>query len=207
MKIRQVFGSLACGAVLLAGVTACSDDGKEPPAASKGSGDGAQTPASPKPADLLQQGIQQGQAGQTDRAKETFQKVLSIQADNKFAWFNLGYLAQSQGATAEAVTAYDRVLEIDGSYRPAMYNKAILLEEQNPDEAILLYRKIVEADRSASTAYLRLGLVLDRRNDPAGAGVAFASAVRADAKLAPAVPVQYRSPKPAKPAKPSKPAR
>ncbi len=195
MKMRQMFSSLACGAVLVAGLAGCSDDSKEP---SKGANEAAQTSAATNPAALLQQGIEQGRAGQGDQAKETFQKVLSLQADNKFAWFNLGYLAQSRGATDEALADYDKALEIDGTYRPALYNKALLLEGQKPDEAIALYRKIVEADQGASTSYLRLGLMLDKRNDQNGARQAFTAALAADAKLAPSVPEKYRPQKPAR---------
>ncbi|MEU8017400.1 tetratricopeptide repeat protein [Micromonospora parva] len=194
-----MFGSLACGAVLLAGTAACSDDSKDRPAASNPSAAAdKQTPAPQTPAELLQQGVQQGQAGQADQAKETFQKVLALQADNKFAWFNLGYLAQSRGLASEAVANYDKVLEIDGSYRPAMFNKAILLEGEKPDEALALYRKIVDADKAASTAYLRLGLMLDKRNDQKGAKAAFTSAVTVDGKLASAVPAKYRPQKSAR---------
>ncbi|MGC4894992.1 tetratricopeptide repeat protein [Micromonospora sp. DT31] len=194
-----MFGSLACGAVLLAGTAACSDGPKERPAASNPSkAPDKQSQAPQTPAELLQQGVQQGQAGQADEAKKTFEKVLSLQADNKFAWFNLGYLAQSRGLGSEAVTNYDKALEIDGSYRPAMFNKALLLEAEKPDEALALYRKIVDADKAASTAYLRLGVMLDRREDQKGARAAFTSAVAADGSLASAVPAKYRPRKPAR---------
>ncbi|KAB1904604.1 tetratricopeptide repeat protein [Micromonospora sp. AMSO1212t] len=190
VRMRQVFGALACGSVLLAGVGACSDD-KTP--ATKGSG-GTVAPGAAQgdPKVLLQEGIEQGQAGKSDEAKATFEKVVALQGDNKFAWFNLGYLAQSRDATDEAVAAYDKALQIDGSYRPALYNKAILLEEAEPDEAVALYRKIVGADEGASTAYLRLGLMLVKQNDRTGARKAFASAIDADPKLASAVPEDFR---------------
>ncbi|MET8231058.1 tetratricopeptide repeat protein [Micromonospora sp. NPDC005298] len=150
------------------------------------------------PGVLLQQGIEQGQAGKADEAKATFEKVVALQGDNKFAWFNLGYLAQSRGLASEAVASYDKVLEIDGSYRPAMFNKAILLEGEKPEEALALYRKIVDADKAASTAYLRLGLMLDKRNDQQGARTAFTSAVAVDGSLASSVPAKYRPRKPAR---------
>lgn len=196
MKLRQVFGTLACGAVLLAGAGACSEDiGPTADESSMSAGSGVDQD---DPVALLKQGIEQGQAGKSDEAKTTFEKVLALQGDNKFAWFNLGYLAQSRSATAEAMASYDMALQIDGSYWPAMYNKAILLEESRPNEAITLYRKIVAADKNASTAYLRLGLLLDKQKDREGARVAFASAVAADASLASAVPAGYRSQKSAR---------
>ncbi|MFB9236003.1 tetratricopeptide repeat protein [Plantactinospora siamensis] len=189
--MRQVFGSLACGAVLLAGVAACSDDPKTP-AANQSSDAAAAAPEQKDPTALLKQGIEQGQAGQADQAKATFEKVVSLQGDNKFAWFNLGYLAQSRNATDEAIADYDKALAIDGAYRPAMYNKAMLLEGQKPDDAVALYRKIIDADSHASTAYLRLGLMLVKQDDADGARDAFKAAVKLDPKLASAVPAEYQ---------------
>lgn len=188
--MRQVFGTLACGSVLLAGAGACSDD--KAPVAKESGGTVAPGAGQGDPKVLLQQGIEQGQAGKSDEAQATFEKVVALQGDNKFAWFNLGYLAQSRNATDEAVAAYDKTLQIDDSYRPALYNKAMLLEEAKPDEAVALYRKIVDADDGASTAYLRLGLMLVKQQDRTGARAAFASAIDADPKLASAVPEDFR---------------
>ncbi|MEU4402255.1 tetratricopeptide repeat protein [Micromonospora orduensis] len=188
--MRQVFGTLACGSVLLAGAGACSDD--KTPVAKESGGTVAPGAGQGDPKVLLQQGIEQGQAGKSDEAKATFEKVVALQGDNKFAWFNLGYLAQSRNAADEAMAAYDKALQVDGSYRPALYNKAMLLEEAKPDEAVALYRKIVDADEGASTAYLRLGLMLVKQHDRTGAREAFASAIDADPKLASTVPEDFR---------------
>lgn len=196
MRMRQVLGTLACGSVLLAGAGACSDD--KTPLAKESGGTVAPGAGQADPAVLLKQGIEQGQAGKADEAKATFEKVVALQGDNKFAWFNLGYLAQSRGLASEAVANYDKALEIDDSYRPAMFNKAILLEREKPDEALALYRKIVDADKAASTAYLRLGLMLDKRNDQKGARTAFTSAIAVDGGLASSVPARYRPQKPAR---------
>lgn len=196
VKLRQVFGTLACGAVLLVAAGACGGD--ETPTANQPSVAAPSGAGQGDPESLLKRGIEQGQAGKSDEAKATFEKVLALQRDNKFAWFNLGYLAQARKATAEAIAAYDKVLEIDSSYRPAMYNKALLLEGTRPDEAITLYRKIVAADKSAYTSYLRLGLMLDKRDDRAGARQAFQLAVAANASMASVIPAEYRPQKPAK---------
>lgn len=189
--MRQLLSVLACSAALLGGVSACSGDSGA--TATGDSGAAAEIDRIDSISLLLKQGVEQGQAGEFDEAKATFEKVLVLQEDNKFAWFNLGYLAQSSNATAEAIVYYNKALEIDSSYLPAMYNQAILLEEERPDEAIRIYQNIVEADKGASTAYLRLGLILDKKNDRKGAEEAFKSAVDADASLSAAVPAEYRS--------------
>ncbi|MEU1608063.1 hypothetical protein [Micromonospora matsumotoense] len=135
MSTRQILGSLACGAVLLAGVPACSakpDD--KPQASSSGSSDSANggSPTGTTAADLLKLGVEQGQAGDYDAAKSSFEKVLAAEADNKFAWFNLGFIAQSRNQADEAVSNYDKALAADGEYKPALYNKAIVLEGVKP---------------------------------------------------------------------------
>ncbi|MCG5453326.1 MULTISPECIES: tetratricopeptide repeat protein [Micromonospora] len=193
MNMRQIFGSLACGAVLLTGVTACSSDkpAEKPQTNNAGSTDktngGTETPA-----DLLKLGLEQGQAGNFDAAKATFEKLLDAEADNKFAWFNLGYIAQSRNQADEAISNYDKALEADANYKPALYNKAIVLEGKAPTTAIDIYRKIVSIDNKASTAYLRLGMMLSQSGEDATARDAFKTAIRLDKGLTSAVPAKYR---------------
>ncbi|WP_326561632.1 tetratricopeptide repeat protein [Micromonospora sp. NBC_01796] len=203
MSMRQIFGSLACGAVLLTGVAACSDEPAEKPqASSSSSSDKANggTDTGAAAADLLNLGVEQGQAGKFDEAKGTFEKVLAAETNNKFAWFNLGFIAQSRNQADEAVTNYDKALETDANYKPALYNKAIALEGKDPKASMDIYRKVVSIDDKSSTAYLRLGILLSQAGDEAEARDAFNTAVRLDKGLASAVPAKYRastSPSPA----------
>ncbi|WP_432900955.1 tetratricopeptide repeat protein [Micromonospora matsumotoense] len=195
MSTRQILGSLACGAVLLVGVPACSaKPADKPQASSSGSSDstngGSHTGSTP--ADLLKLGVEQGQAGDYDTAKASFEKVLADEADNKFAWFNLGFIAQSRNQADEAISNYDKALAADGDYKPALYNKAIVLEGKAPTTSMEIYRKVVSIDDKASTAYLRLGLLLSKSGDEAAARDAFKAAIRLDKGLTSAVPAKYR---------------
>ncbi|MEU7616244.1 tetratricopeptide repeat protein [Micromonospora rifamycinica] len=195
MSTRQILGSLACGAVLLAGVPACSakpDD--KPQASSSGSSDSANggSHAGSTPADLLKLGVEQGQAGDYDAAKASFEKVVAAEADNKFAWFNLGFIAQSRNQTDEAISNYDKALAADANYKPALYNKAIALEGKEPTTSMDIYRKVVAIDDKSSTAYLRLGMLLSKSGDDAAARDAFKAAIRLDKGLTSAVPAKYR---------------
>jgi tetratricopeptide (TPR) repeat protein len=194
--MRQIFGSLACGAVLLTGVAACSEEpAGKPQASSSSSSDKANgaTNTGTAPADLLNLGVEQGQAGNFDEAKATFEKVLAAEANNKFAWFNLGFIAQSRNQADEAVSNYDKALEADASYKPALYNKAIALEGKDPATSMEIYRKVVSIDDKSSTAYLRLGMLLSQSGDDAEAQDAFDAATRLDSGLASAVPEKYRA--------------
>ncbi|RKR91543.1 Tfp pilus assembly protein PilF [Micromonospora pisi] len=194
MSMRQIFGSLACGAVLLTGVAACSEDpAQKPQTSSSGNSDKASGGTGTAPADLLNLGVEQGQAGNLDEAKTTFEKVLAAEANNKFAWFNLGFIAQSRNQADEAVSNYDKALEVDANYKPALYNKAIALESKAPTTSMDIYRKVVSIDDKSSTAYLRLGILLSQSGDDAEARAAFDAAIRLDNGLASAVPAKYRA--------------
>ncbi|GIJ81445.1 Tetratricopeptide repeat-containing protein [Micromonospora phaseoli] len=199
MSTRQILGSLACGAVLLTGVPACSE---KPDDKSQTSNSGNSNSNSDKAsggtntgtasAELLKLGVEQGQAGKFDEAKATFEKVLAAEAENKFAWFNLGFIAQSRNHSDEAISNYDKALATDANYKPALYNKAIALESKDPTTSMDIYRKLVSIDNKSSTAYLRLGMLLSESGDDAGARDAFKAAVRLDKGLTSAVPAKYR---------------
>ncbi|WP_084597979.1 tetratricopeptide repeat protein [Micromonospora chokoriensis] len=196
MSVRQIFGSLACGAVLLTGVAACSEKpADKPQASSSGDSDKASGGANtePTPAELLQLGVEQGQAGNFDAAKVTFEKLVAAESTNKFAWFNLGFIAQSRNEADEAISSYDKALAADANYKPALYNKAIALESKAPTTAIEIYRKVVSIDNKSSTAYLRLGMLLSQSGDDTAARDAFKAAIRLDKGLTSAVPAKYRT--------------
>ncbi|MBO4162223.1 MULTISPECIES: tetratricopeptide repeat protein [Micromonospora] len=195
MSTRQILGSLACGAVLLAGVPACSaKPADKPQPSSSGGSDSAKdgSRAGTTPADLLKLGVEQGQAGDYDAAKASFEKVVAAEADNKFAWFNLGFIAQSRNQADEAISNYDKALAADADYKPALYNKAIALEGKEPATSMEIYRKVVSIDTTSSTAYLRLGMLLSKSGDEAAARDAFKAAIRLDKELTSAVPAKYR---------------
>ncbi|MEK8109085.1 tetratricopeptide repeat protein [Micromonospora sp. M12] len=200
MNVRQIFGSLACGAVLLTGAAACSKPADKPQASSSGESGEADggTNTATSPADLLKLGVEQGQAGNFDAAKVTFEKLLEAEATNKYAWFNLGFIAQSRNQADEAISSYDKALAADANYKPALYNKAIALESKAPETSIEIYRKVVSIDKKSSTAYLRLGTLLSQSGDDTAARDAFTAAIRLDKGLTSSVPAKYRtSPSPA----------
>jgi Tfp pilus assembly protein PilF len=189
VKTRQLCGTLACAAVFLAGAGACSDSPDDPNSSSATIDARTSTDA----AELVNLGIQQGQSGKMDEAKATFERVLTLDATNKFAWFNLGYIAQSRNQVDDAIRNYDKALQADGSYKPALYNKAIVTEGKEPKAAIELYQKILAVDDKSATAHLRLGILLAKQGDQAGANREFQAAVDLDGTLVDAIPPEYRS--------------
>ena len=133
---------------------------------------------------LINQGIAEANAKQYQQAETTFRDVLVLSPENKFAWYNLGLLAQVQNKAADALVDYSRAISIDPKYTPAMYNKAILLERTNLRSALALYQQITSINPKAATAYLREGFVYQRLGDKSGAKQARGRAVALDSRLA-----------------------
>ena len=186
MTIRRAIVVTACGAaILLAG---CSGDNRaDPPSVPSASP--TQSPGSV--GKLIDAGVLAAQQGKSDEAKGDFEQAVKADPHSKVAWFNLGFLAHSHGQLADALKNYDKALECDPSYTPAMSIKAILLEVGKPDEAIALYQRILAINDKASTTLIRLGFLLDKKGDPNAARTAFAGAMNLDPALATAVPAAY----------------
>jgi tetratricopeptide (TPR) repeat protein len=185
MKMSRVVSTTMCGLVLLVG-GACTNDPGRKPAQSGASGAGA----------LVNQGVTAAGQGRLDEAKAAWEQAVKIDPKNKLAWFNLGWVAQSRRDPAGAIQNYDKALESDPSYGPAMFNKAIVLEASDREAAIVLYRKILASNKKGASAHFRLGLLLDQKGDKAGARGAFAQVTKLDAALAKAVPPAYRDTRP-----------
>jgi tetratricopeptide (TPR) repeat protein len=164
------------------GLTACGG-GTNLTSSGKSSTTTAQ-PAANSAAALLNAGIAQANARQYQQAETTFHDVLVLAPTNKFAWYNLGLIAQVQNRAPTALTDYSKALSIDPKYTPAMYNKAILLERTDPHAALALYRQITSINPKAATAYLRESFVYNRLGDKSSAKQARAHAVALDSSLA-----------------------
>jgi len=132
---------------------------------------------------LINTGIAQANAKQYQQAETTFRDVLVVSPNNKFAWYNLGLIAQVENQTSTALADYSKALSIDPKYTPAMYNKAILLERANLYSALALYQQITSINPKAATAYLRESFVYGRFGDKSKAKEARARALALDSSL------------------------
>ena len=191
----KLLTSTATIALLLGLGTACSDDskddGKDKPSATA-SGSTATGSAAATGDDslesrvntLVQTGITQAQSGDYATAQTTFNNVLVIDPGNKFALFNLGVIEQTNGRAQSAIKYYDKALESDPEYTPALYNKAILLEPDDLEAAVAIYEQILTIDPKASTTYLRLSFAYDTLGDPDKAEEMRQKAIELDPSLA-----------------------
>jgi tetratricopeptide (TPR) repeat protein len=137
---------------------------------------------------LIDTGIAQANARQYQQAETTFRDVLVVSPENKYAWYNLGLIAQVQNQSSPAVADYSKALSIDPKYTPAMYNKAILLERTNLHSALALYQQITSINPKAATAYLRESFVYDRLHEQSKAKQARARALALDPSLSTVTP-------------------
>ncbi len=143
---------VAAPLLLLVLLTGCSGGDDKPDAESS---------ASLSPADaLVQTGLEQLEAGDTAQATTTFEDVLDLDADNVYAHYNLGLLAQSAGEDEDAVEHYDAALATDPEFTAALYNKAIVLETDDLDASVALYRRVLDVDPDMAAAHMRLGFAL-----------------------------------------------
>jgi tetratricopeptide (TPR) repeat protein len=132
---------------------------------------------------LINTGIAQANAKQYQQAETTFRDVLVVSPNNKYAWYNLGLIAQVQNQSSPAIADYSKAVSIDPKYTPAMYNKAILLERTNLQSALAVYQQITSINPKAATAYLRESFVYDRLHDQSKANKARTEALALDPSL------------------------
>ena len=180
--LSAVLGWLVIAAIALIG---CGGSTKS---SSQSSSASASTSPTSSAAALINTGIAQANAKQYQQAETTFRDVLVVSPNNKYAWYNLGLIAQVQNQSSPAIADYSKALSIDAKYTPAMYNKAILLERTNLHSALALYQQITSINPKAATAYLRESFVYDRLHDQSKAKTARAQALALDSSLSTVTP-------------------
>lgn len=161
------------------------------------------TPASSSVDDALSKALQAHTAGKLDEATVAYFETLAKDPKNKFAFYNLGVIAQGQNRAAAAESYYRLAIEQDARMGSALFNLAILRANAGANqEAADLYRRVIAIDPNYAAAHFNLGLVLRLLGQNAEAQQALAKAQQLDAKLvAPtpsASPARQASPSPSR---------
>jgi tetratricopeptide (TPR) repeat protein len=180
---RVLVSALAIAIAVLAASCGSANHTATPPSTTASSAGAAATNNSAAVTTLLKQGLSQAEAKQLDQAQTTFQNVLVLDPKNVYALYNLGVIDQTDNNNAGALDYYDKALSSDGTYTPAMYNKAIILEATDLAAALALYKQIVVINPKASTAYLRMAFVYAKQGQAIKAKEARAKAVALNASL------------------------
>jgi tetratricopeptide (TPR) repeat protein len=157
------------------------------------------TPPATNADDALSRALQAHTAGKLDDATAAYFETLAKDPKNKFAFYNLGVIAQGQNRPAAAEAYYRLALEQDAKMGSAIFNLAILRSQAGANqEAVDLYRRVIAIDPNYAAAHFNLGLVLRLLGQNAEAQTELAKAQQLDPKLvAPnptATPNQQASP-------------
>jgi tetratricopeptide (TPR) repeat protein len=161
------------------------------------------TPAANNADDALSRALQAHTAGKLDEATTAYYEALAKDPRNKFAFYNLGVIAQGQNRPAAAESYYRLAIEQDARMGSALFNLAIVRANAGANqEAADLYRRVIAIDPNYAAAHFNLGLVLRLLGQDAEAQQALAKAQQLDAKLvAPtpsASPARQASPSPSR---------
>ncbi|HEV8654912.1 MAG TPA: tetratricopeptide repeat protein [Candidatus Limnocylindria bacterium] len=162
---------------------------------------GGNTPALNTADDALSRGLQAHAAGKLDEATAAYFETLAKDPKNKFAFYNLGVIAQGQKRAAAAEAYYRLAIEQDAQMGSAIFNLAILRAQAGANqEAVDLYRRVIAIDPNYAAAHFNLGLLLRLLGQNAEAQTELTKAQQLDAKLvAPspsASPARQASPSP-----------
>ena len=119
-----------------------------------------------------------------DCSKTDFQKVLDKDPQNKYAHYNLGYIAQKQGNRGDAEKEYRIALASDPAFVPALYNLAIAVTADGDTQAAIgFYREAIKADKNDANSHFNLGLLLRQTGKTAQGNSQVQFAVRLNPSL------------------------
>jgi tetratricopeptide (TPR) repeat protein len=111
--------------------------------------------------DVLRQALQAHADGNLDEAADLYKKVLVLDPENKFAYYNLGLIHQTEGRLGAAAENYGFAIAIDPAFGPALFNLATVRTAEGANgEAIDLYRQVLEINPDNAAAHLNLGFLL-----------------------------------------------
>ena len=143
---------------------------------------------------LLNAGLEAEVTGDNATAVKKFKQLLTIDPNNKFALYNLGYIAQTVDQdNAAAAKYYERAIKTDPNYGPALYNLGVLETDRgNKARAIDLYLRAIEADPADANAALNVGFLIAETGDTARAKEYFRRAVSLNPALIQRIPYGQR---------------
>ena len=78
--------------------------------------------------DLLEEASSRASAGDLLGAVESYGRAIDVDGTSASAWYGMGVMQAKRGNTADAVTAFDKVLTLNPDHAPTNANLAVLLE-------------------------------------------------------------------------------
>jgi tetratricopeptide (TPR) repeat protein len=113
------------------------------------------------------QGLAAERSGQTQQAIKDFQSALTADPTDAVPYYDLGVIYQLYlKQPSQAASEYNKALLANSSYRPAIYNLAIIETASNPQGAIALYQQLLTFNPNDSNVLFNLGLLLHAQGQP-----------------------------------------
>ena len=109
---------------------------------------------------LVEEGLAAGRAGNTNLAFSDYKAAAAKDPNNLYAHYDLGYIYQVRGDTADAATEYRRVLLINPKFGDALYNMGVLQAKTDPASAIAYYTQDLQVNPNNASANFNLGVLL-----------------------------------------------
>jgi tetratricopeptide (TPR) repeat protein len=143
--------------------------------------------------EVLNHALQLHAQGDLADAKAEYLRVLQLDPENKYAFYNLGLISQTQGDVVSAESSYRTTIAIDPDFVPALFNLAILRTDAGSKrEAMDLYHHIIEVTPESdeelksqlAAAHLNLGFLLVDTGNQTEGQAELDEAVRLDPSLA-----------------------
>ena len=125
-------------------------------------------------------GVSSKQAAEMEAQRNTFESSEDppLNAETRFA---AGQLAESQGATAQAVAQYTEAVNLNPNHQNAWYRLGVIYAQTKQfPQAIDAWQHYVKATNGAAAAYGNLGYCYELSGDRASAETAFQKGVQRD---------------------------
>lgn len=151
-------------------------------------GCGSDEPKEANAAQLVQAGLAAISQGNEEAAFAAFTEAAKKQPANVYAHYNLGTMLQKQGKTTEALQEYGLATQANPTYVPALFNAATIYAANNPELAVVTYRRVIKLQPTSPSAYLNLGLLEAQLGLFAEAHRDLATAVKQNPALAKSIP-------------------
>jgi tetratricopeptide (TPR) repeat protein len=118
--------------------------------------------------DFVKKGLAAHKKHNGAEAQRDYREALVHDQYNKFAYYNLGLIAQGAGRYRIAELNYELALATDPKFTPALFNLGTVLSRTNPADAVRVYEQLVALQPDNAGAHLNLGFALrsvGRRSD------------------------------------------
>jgi tetratricopeptide (TPR) repeat protein len=149
---------------------------------------GAQSTPAQRASNLVTQGLKAQLSGDSATAESDYTQAIQLDANNKYAHYDIGTIYDRQGKKPQAIQEYQTTLRIDPNFTDAMFNLAVDTATGDPAGAEQLYRQVITLQPSWAGAWLNLGFVLMGEGKTDEARADWAKAISLDPTMAPRIP-------------------